>query len=275
MYTGIKEVLLSDEEVADFYENKIRYEMSKNQYLLVKRKEDGSTIEKRRWDGEKLVKLKWKAIESQLFDKIKPLNDEQECLFDLLDNESIIGKLIVGAWGSGKTMVSLSWSLDKVVRGRFNKLIFIRNNIEVKDTVSLGALPSDSNSKLKPWAMPIADVLGSELELDRYISDGKIELVHLGFARSRSFDNSVIVINECQNLTAEHMALLVSRVGKNTIIIFDGDVRQSDKITFEKNPGINALVNALAGNEMFGMVNLKKTERSKFASLAENICRID
>ena len=275
MYTGIYEVdLNTDDQVASFYEDKIKFDLKKNQYIIIRH--NGEAIEKRRWDGEKLVKLKFKVIENQHFGKIKPLNEEQECMFDLLENESINGKLIIGNWGSGKTWVSLCWALDKIERkSSYNKIVFIRNNIEVKDTTNLGALPAGINEKLKPWAMPIADILGSEIELDRLITDGKVELCHLGFARSRSFDNSIVIVNECENNTADHMALLVSRIGHDSVLILDGDLRQTDRNAFSKNSGIEAISNALVGNEMFGMVCLKKTVRSKFAALADLIVRID
>lgn len=277
MYTGIKETdPLSDQELADFYENKIRFDLKKNQYLLIKNS-NGDIVDKRRWDGEKLVKLKYRVIDNQRFGVVKPLNVEQECLFDLLENDSVIGRLVIGNWGSGKTYITLCWALNKIEKNKpeFSKIVYIRNNIDVKDTVGLGALPSGINEKLKPWAMPIADVLGSETELDRLISDGKLELAHVGFLRGRSFDNSIVLVNEAANHTSEHMALIVSRIGKGSVLILDGDTRQTDRATFEKDSGINSVISALAGNPMFGMVCLKKTERSPFASLAESICRID
>jgi PhoH-like ATPase len=249
--------------------------MVKNQYLLVKDK-SGCIVDKKRWDGEKFVRLKYKIIDNTRFSKVKPLNPEQECFFDMLDNETIIGKLVIGNWGSGKSYIALCWALDKIEkRSNYNKIIYIRNNIEVKDTVSLGALPSGLNEKLRPWAMPIADILGSEIELDRLISDSKIELAHLGFIRSRSFDNAIVIVDECQNLSAEHMALLVSRIGNNSTLIIVGDTRQMDRSNFEKNSGICAIIEALKGDEMFGVVCLRKTERSKFSALAERICRLD
>ena len=90
----------------------------------------------------------------------------------------------------------------------------VRNNVEVKDTFNLGALPSGINEKLLPYAMPAVDLLGNTTELFRLIDDGKLELLHLGFARGRSFENTIVIVDESENLTAEHAALLVSRIGK-------------------------------------------------------------
>jgi PhoH-like ATPase len=240
--------------------------------ILIIKDEQNVIIDKLRWDNKKYNKVKIKKFATGFDGDIKPLNTEQECLFDLLDNDSISVKCILGNWGSGKTFVSICWALSKLNgKSDYRKIIYLRNNVDVKDTNSLGALPNDQNSKLKPWAMPIADIMGGEVLLDQYIKQDKIELAHLGYIRGRSFENCIVIVSECQNLTSEHIALLISRIGKNSVIIFDGDTKQVDKLTFEKNSGIESLVESLRGNELFGVVQLKKTERSKVAALAELI----
>ena len=117
--------------------------------------------------------------------------------------------------------------------------------------------------------MPAVDLLGSQIELFRLIDDGKIELLHLGFARGRSFENTIMIVDESENLSADHVALLVSRVGKNSVILFLGDLNQIDKPVFEKNSGLERLNSRLFGNPLFGSVHLKRTERSETAALAE------
>lgn len=246
--------------------------MEINQYLFIKNKND-ETIEKRKWDGTNLVPLKFKPIDNYRFGKIKPINNEQFALFDLLQDESITVKGITGVVGAGKNYVSFIYALDAIDRGErgrspYHKIVMVRNNVEVKDSVVLGALPQGINEKLLPYAMPAADLLGSPVELMRLIDDGKIELLHLGFARGRSFDNTIIIVDESENLTSEHVSLLVSRVGKNSIIMFLGDTNQTDKVIFEKNSGLERLNTRLFGNKLFGCVHLVKTERSETAALA-------
>ena len=144
----------------------------------------------------------------------------------------------------------------------------IRNNIEVKNSCPLGALPAGINEKLLPFAMPAVDLLGSQAELFRLLEDERIELLHLGFARGRSFENSIVIVDESENLTGEHVALLVSRIGKNSTIMFLGDTAQSDKVVFEENSGLERLSTRLTGNKLYGSVHLIKTERSETAALA-------
>ena len=272
--TGIKRMKMSDEDLAAFFEKRMKIDMSTNQYLFIENAE-GKVVHKQKWNGEEFLNLKYKPIDNPRFGKIKSLNDEQDALFDLLMSEETTVKLISGKWGSGKTSVAMWWAIDAIDKGKgkYSNIVFIRNNIDVKDTIALGALPSTANEKLKPYAMPIADILGSVREMERFLEDGIVELVHLGFVRGRSFGSenkgAIIIVDECQNLSSEHVALLISRVGKNSVILFIGDSVQVDKQVFEKNSGMSRIVERLTGNKLFGVVQLLKTERSETSALAE------
>lgn len=272
--SGIKRIRMNEEDMAAFFEKRMKIDMQTNQYLFIENSE-GKVVHKQKWTGEEFTNLKYKPIDNPRFGKIKSLNDEQDALFDLLMTEEVTVKLISGKWGSGKTSVAMWWAIDSIDKGRgkYSNIVFIRNNIDVKDTVALGALPSTANEKLKPYAMPIADILGSVTEMERFMEDGILELVHLGFVRGRSFGGenkgTIIFVDECQNLSAEHVALLISRVGKNSVILFIGDSVQVDKQIFEKNSGMSRLVERLSGNKLFGSVQLLKTERSETSALAE------
>jgi predicted ribonuclease YlaK len=171
--------------------------------------------------------------------------------------------------GSGKTFLTLHHSLDKLENSKtLKKIVYIRNNIDVKDTNNLGALPSGLKEKLLPYIMPIADCIGNLIGLQMLENQEKIEYVHLGFVRGRSFSDSIIIVSESQSLTRDHVALLLGRVGDNSIIIFEGDLTQIDKKVFSESSGILALEEVLSGNELFGWVHLDKTERSRVANLS-------
>ena len=64
-------------------------------------------------------------------------------MFDLLQNREMKIKLVLGNYGSGKTFISLVHAIDLIQRGDFDKLVFLRNNIQVKDTVDIGSLPGN------------------------------------------------------------------------------------------------------------------------------------
>ena len=221
-----------------------------------------------RWDGEKYCKLKYKDITSAVGQKWKPLNIEQKMLFDLLQNDNIPVKLALGNFGSGKTSLMLSHALDMVQKGKVNKIVFVRNNVEVKDTIPLGALPSDETSKLLPFLMPIADHVGM-FTFEEMLEQNIIEPCHLGFIRGRDFKDSILFIDESENLTAHQVQLLIGRIGKGSMLFMAGDLRQTDKLSFEKNSGITKMIDCLQNNPLFGMVKLQQSVRSEVCKLAD------
>lgn len=223
-----------------------------------------------RWDGEEYQSLHYKDFKSQLGTKIQPRNNEQKMLFDLLQNRDIPVKLCLGRFGSGKSYLMLAHALWLIQKGEFDKIVFVKNNIEVKDTGKLGALPGEELDKLGPFIQQIADHVG-EFELEEMLNQNVIEPVHLGFIRGRDIRNSIIICDECENMTRQHIQLLLGRVSSRSEIWFIGDQKQCDSLTFEKNSGIQALIEGLAGDPLFGMVKLIKSERSKIAALADRL----
>ena len=239
-----------------------------NEYCVIHEGQDLKDI--LRWNGEEYQPLRYKDFKSQLGTKIQPRNNEQKMLFDLLQNRDIPVKLCLGRFGSGKSYLMLAHALWLIQKGEFDKIVFVKNNIEVKDTGKLGALPGEELDKLGPFIQQIADHVG-EFELEEMLNQNVIEPVHLGFIRGRDIRNSIIICDECENMTRQHIQLLLGRVSSRSEIWFIGDQKQCDSLTFEKNSGIQALIEGLAGDPLFGMVKLMKSERSKIAALADRL----
>ena len=162
-----------------------------------------------------------------------------------------------------------SAAIDLVEKGKYNKIVWVRNNIEVKNSKPIGHLPGDYNDKLLPFAMPLADHLGGVDGLEIMMNQGKIELVHLGFIRGRDIRNSIIMCSEAENMTKEHIQLLLGRVGEGSSLWVNGDYKQVDGEVFVKNSGLIIAVNKLKGHPRFGYVKLLKTERSETAAMAD------
>lgn len=259
-----------DKTMANLYLNKNMNILNAkiNEYCTI---HEGSELKDiLRWDGEEYQNLSYKTFKSELGIKIEPRNTEQKMLFDLLQNRNIPVKLCLGRFGSGKSYLMLAHALWLIQKGEFDKIVFVKNNIEVKDTGRLGALPGEELDKLGPFIQQIADHVG-EFELEEMLNQNIIEPVHLGFIRGRDIRNSIIICDECENMTRQHIQLLLGRVSSRSEIWFIGDQKQCDSLTFEKNSGIQALIEGLAGDPLFGMVKLMKSERSKIAALADRL----
>ena len=269
-YKGYQDVTLSDQEMSDFYlhQNKNKFGCIKNEYLIV-RKSDGEVVDYRRWNGSEYVSLSYKQVNSHFLGKIKPRNPQQTLAFDMLQNKDMTIKVISGRFGSGKDYVMLANALKLVEDGKYDKLIYIRNAIGVKDANDIGYIPGDKSSKLRPYAMVLADHLGGETGLDMQIISGNIEVEHLGYIRGRDLKNSIIYCSEAENLTKEHVQLLIGRVGEGSSLWMNGDFKQTDSYIFRNNNGLLSVVKKLAGNEKFGYVQFEKTERSETSAMAD------
>ena len=117
--------------------------------------------------------------------------------------------------------------------------------------------------------MLLADHVGGKDGLEYLIKQDKINIEHLGFIRGRDFKNSIIMCSEAENLTKQHVQLLIGRVGEGSTLWLDGDFKQVDSKVFEENSGLGAAVDKLKGHPMFGYVHLDKSERSATAALAD------
>lgn len=269
MYKGYVEAQHAEDKYQNLYNNIgfNSFDCLTNQYLLVK-DEQNNVIDRLKWSGEKYERLSYKQINNNYTGKIKPVNPQQELAFDMLQDKTTI-KVLTGRFGSGKTFLMIATALQLITDGKFDKLIWVRNNQEVKDTKALGALPGEAMDKLLPFAMPIADHVGGLDGLELLVKQGKVEIEHLGWIRGRSFMNSIIMCSEAENLTKQHVQLLIGRVGKGSNLWLDGDFKQVDSKVFEDNNGLKIAIDKLKGHKLFGYVNLEKSERSETAALAD------
>ena len=269
-YTGYKDITFSDEEMSDFYLhlNENTYNSLLNEYLII-RKSDGEIVDYRKWNGTEYVVASYKQINSHFMGKIKPRNPQQVLAFNMLQDKEETIKVISGKFGTGKDLIMIANALKLIDEGKFDKLLYVRNAIGVKDANDIGFLPGSKLEKLMPYAMPLADHLGGETGLEMQMMAGKIEIEHLGFIRGRDIKNTIIYVSEAENLTKEHVQLLIGRVGENSSLWMNGDFKQTDSTLFRMNNGLLSTVQKLAGHKRFGFVQLEKTERSETAAMAD------
>ena len=187
----------------------------------------------------------------------------------MLYNPEITINMIGGKFGTGKTFIMATAAMDLLEKGKFDRLVYVRNNIEVKDSKPIGFIPGDKDEKLLPFAMPLADNIGGPEALKMMISQGNIETVHFGQIRGRDFKNSIIMCSEVENMTKEHIQLLIGRVGEGSVLWLDGDVKQVDMEVFKRNSGMQIALERLKGHHRFGYIKLLKTERSETAAMAD------
>lgn len=289
-YAGWKKWTPTDTEWVDFLaEKKTPFELLLNEYLLIY-DEEGKLLSQ--WvmksDGIKKIgrsTIKLEREEEKIStnsadnpDKksrkksevYNPRNDEQICAFDMVKDPDTTVKVITGKWGTGKTMILVAAALEALKAKKFERIIWIRNNVDVKDTKDLGALPGEILDKLLPYLGPFIDHCGTN-KVKTMLNKGSLVVEPLQSLRGRNFKNSLIMCSEAENLTKEHIQLIIARAADGSEVWFDADNRQRDRIAFEKSRGVEALIECLTGDPLFGYVHLIKSERSATASLADKL----
>jgi len=136
---------------------------------------------------------------------------------------------VIGKAGSGKTLLAVQIALDMFFKRQYNKIIITRPTISTEDN---GFLPGSEKEKMEPWLVPIRSnmrkIYNKPVILEKMENDESIELVSLAHFRGRTFDNSVVIIDEFQNLTRAQLTMVLGRLGKDSMMILCGDNQQID-----------------------------------------------
>ncbi len=175
-----------------------------------------------------------------IFKEVQPLNAIQDEYLHNIKTSSII--LGLGSAGTGKTYISAAYASSQLYHKRINKIIITRPNIEAG--VSLGFLPGNLNEKYYPYLEPFENVFIKFLGKGMYdycIKNENIVPKPLGYMRGLSFEDCIVLVDECQNMTKSQYLMLLSRIGRNCKIIFSGDPKQADI----KNSGLSDCVKRL------------------------------
>ena len=145
---------------------------------------------------------------------------------------------------------------------QYDKIVITRPTISTEDN---GFLPGNEKEKLEPWLVPIMSnmrkVYNKQDKINKMVSEGDIELVSLTHFRGRTFDNSIVIVDEFQNLTKAQFRMAVGRIGKDSIMIFCGDTQQVDL----RDPNYSAIheVSKIKDSEHVFKVVLNDNHRHK------------
>jgi PhoH-like ATPase len=212
-------------------------------------------------------------------------NVQQTMALDLLLDDEIKFVTLLGAAGTGKTLVAIAAGMAKVFNEeRYDKLLVARPIMPLGRDI--GYLPGDKDEKLTAWMQPIFDNLtyllstrgshiqnaeshSTEQRIQKLMADGKVVLEPLTYIRGRSIPHQFIIVDEAQNLTPHEVKTIVSRVGEGTKIILTGDIGQIDNPYLDQSSnGLAYAVEKMKDIAIAGHVTLTKSERSELASIA-------
>ena len=186
------------------------------------------------------------------------LNEEQKEAKRLIRENQIV--IITGRAGCGKSLVSAQTALDFIFKKEYETILVTRAAVEVGH--SLGFLPGSLNEKFNPYLEAFQENLikcHDKVKIDQLIDDKKVIALPIQFIRGKTVD-SVLVVEEAQNLTKAEMLAILTRLGKNGRIIINGDNEQKD-IKDEFN-GLSYAIELSKKIEEIKWIKLKENHRS-------------
>jgi len=160
---------------------------------------------------------------------IEPLTDNQKLFFDAYDNSSIM--LLHGVAGTGKTFIAVYNALEEVLdkSNPYKRVTIVRSAVPSRE---IGHLPGDEKEKTEVYTMPYVeicqDLFNKQEAYQRLEEQGAIKFLITSFVRGITLEDSIIIVDECQNMTDMELNSIITRVGNRSKIIFCGDFRQTD-----------------------------------------------
>jgi phosphate starvation-inducible PhoH-like protein len=191
------------------------------------------------------------------------LDEDQKLAKESIWNSQII--LITGRAGSGKSLVCANGALDLLFQKEISKIYVTRANIETGR--SLGYLPGSIDEKFNPYLEAFkenlfkcyADTPEKKLKIENAIKNKDVDALPIAFIRGKTIDD-ILVVEETQNLSPHEISSIVSRLGKQGRIIFNGDFDQCD--TKESYTGLHYLMSMADNIEEIKVHKLKNNHRS-------------
>ena len=199
-----------------------------------------------------------KEINANSLVAIKHITDNQKVVFDTWKKGK--NQFLFGAAGTGKTFVSLYLALKDVLdlKTKFDKVVLVRSLIPTRD---IGFLPGDEEDKASLYQVPYMNMVQFMFEMsneqqfntlyDRLKGQGTLFFLSTSFLRGLTFDNSIIIVDECQNLNFHELDTIITRVGQDSKIVFCGDFDQTDLVRQNEKNGLHDFLRILMEMEEF------------------------
>jgi predicted ribonuclease YlaK len=279
-YTGYKIIEVDDTGLADLYSITIPYKKNNfdllpNQYLLIKY--NNEITDKYKWNGEEYLQIPFQKLQSKMFGKITPKNNDpfQQIAIDSLISNKIT--MLRGPAGTGKSYLAFGYMFNLLEEGKIDKIIIFCNTVATKGSAKLGFYPGSRTEKLMDSQIGnlLASKLGDRVEVERLVDNG--QLVLLPMSDIRGYDttgmNAAVYITEAQNLDVELMRLALQRIGDDSICILDGDSQTQVDMSMYAGTrnGMRRVSEVFRGQSFYGEVTLKNIHRSPIARLAQKL----
>lgn len=166
----------------------------------------------------------------------------------------------IGPAGTGKTYLAVAAAVAQLLEGKYDRIILSRPAVEAGE--KLGFLPGDIKEKVDPYLRPFYDAIYELLPMDealRKIQSSMIEIAPLAFMRGRTLNNAFVILDEAQNATSTQIKMFLTRCGKNSRMVVNGDPSQVD-LPKHIGSGLIDSMQALEHLSEVGITNFSKKD---------------
>ena len=203
---------------------------------------------------------KSKEINHNNLTTIKSITDSQKVVFETWKKGK--NQFLFGSAGTGKTFISLYLALNDVfdLKKPYDKVVLVRSLIPTRE---IGFLPGDEEDKAALYQVPYQNMVQFMFEqpneqafnnlYDRLKGQGSLYFLSTSFLRGLTFDNSIIIVDECQNLNFHELDTIITRVGQDSKIVFCGDFDQTDLLKQNERNGLHDFLRILEEMEEFNV----------------------
>ena len=186
-----------------------------------------------------------KEITSSDLTKVEPVTDNQKLVFNSYKKGE--NQFLYGCAGTGKTFISLYLAMQEVLRQDtpYDRVVMVRSLIPTRE---IGFLPGDQEDKAALYQVPYSNMVqymfkqpneqAFSMLYDKLKTQGSFYFLSTSFLRGLTFDNSIIIVDECQNLNFHELDTIVTRVGQDSKIMFCGDFMQTDLSKLNERNGL-------------------------------------
>jgi predicted ribonuclease YlaK len=186
----------------------------------------------------------------------EPITTNQKIAFDAWDEGDNL--ILAGSAGTGKTFISLYMALEELLDpdSVYRKLIIIRSVVPTRE---IGFLPGDEKAKKESYTIPYKNIceelFNDKAAWGKLTTARTVDFETTSFIRGATFDDAIIVVDEMQNLTFHELDSVITRVGRNSKIIFCGDYRQTDFRFDDEKEGIFKFMKIIEQMRNFSVVH--------------------
>lgn len=175
---------------------------------------------------------------------ITPMTKAQARVFESFYKSHL---LLHGIAGTGKTFVSLYLALKEVIEHRaYKRIAIIRSCVPTRE---IGFMPGTLEEKLSVYEQPYKDIVNSLTNrtdgYDRLKEAGIVEFMSTSYIRGLTLDNTIVLVDEIQNMTFGELDSIITRIGDYSKIIFCGDYRQTDLVAARDKSGLQDFMKIL------------------------------